>query len=237
MSTIMTDVTIPSGHGRRTFLSFLLGAVPLASASAQAPMLYEQRLPDGTAFIRFINALPGEVSVKADFTPAFTQGAGDADRVGPYVPAQKVTDRPVEIEIAEGGKTGRATLQFKAGYNTVILRMKGEALDAVNIADSLEFNQTRARLAFYNLVSDCPAASLTLQGTNQAVFTAVDPYTTKARSVNPANAKVVAACGGQSAPVLDLGRLEAGGQYSVWLMAPAGAPITMLARDRIMPRR
>ncbi len=235
----MTDVILAKGRGRRAFVGTVLAvaAAPIAGARAQAPMLYEQRLPDGTAFIRFINALAGEVSVTADFAPAFTQGAGDADRVGPYVPAQKVTDRPVELAFSEGGKTARVTLQFKSGYNTVVLARNGDALVATNIPDSLDFNQTRARLAFYNLVADCPNGSLTLQQGNQAVFANVAPNTTKSRSVNPTAAQVVAACGGRGTPVLDLGRLEAGGQYSVWLMAPTGTPVALLARDRILPRR
>jgi hypothetical protein len=224
--------------GRRAALAVLLAAtVPLASAQAQAPMLYEQRLPEGTAFIRFINGLPGEAAVKADFAPAFTQGSGDADRVGPYVPAQKVVGRDAVVELTEGGQTVQVTLRFEAGYNTVVLARKGGTLVATRLSDALEFNQTRARLAFYNVIPDCPDGSLTLQGSSQAVFTGVAPNTAKARTVNPSAAQVVAACGGKPAPVLDLSLLEAGGQYSVWLMAPAGTPVTLLARDRIGARR
>lgn len=220
----------------------LLGAALLAGlgslpARAQAPMLYEQRLPDDTAFIRIINALPGEVSVKADFAPAFTQGSTDADRVGPYVPAEKAVGKEQALEITQGGETAKASLSFKQGYNTVILQRRDGKLVATSLPDSLEFNQLRARLAFYNLIPDCADGSLTLQGSNQAVFTGVAPNATKSRSVNPTTASVQAACGGRQAPVQDLGKLDAGGQYSVWLMAPEGKPVTLLARDRIAPRR
>jgi hypothetical protein len=226
----------------RSARRLLLGATLLAAlgtppALAQAPMLYEQRLPDDTAFIRIINALPGEVSVKSDFAPGFTQGSGDADRVGPYVPAEKVLGREQSLEITQGGETAKASLSFNQGYNTVILARQDGKLVAANLQDSLEFNQLRARLAFYNLIPGCADGMLTLQGSNQAVFTGVAPNTTKARSVNPTAASVQAACGGRQAPVQDLGKLDAGGQYSVWLMAPDGTPKTLLARDRIAPRR
>jgi hypothetical protein len=118
-----------------------------------------------------------------------------------------------------------------------VLARKGGTLVATRLSDALEFNQTRARLAFYNVIPDCADGSLALQGSSQAVFTGVAPNTAKARTVNPSAAQVVAACGGKPAPVLDLGLLEAGGQYSVWLMAPAGTPVTLLARDRIGARR
>jgi hypothetical protein len=228
----------PIRQARRLLLgAALLTGLGLPQAQAQAPMLYEQRLPDDTAFIRIINALPGDVTVKADFAPAFTQRSGDADRVGPYVPAEKVVGRESTLEIAQGGETAKASLSFKQGYNTVILQRQDGKLTATNLADSLEFNQLRARLAFYNLIPGCADGSLTLQGSNQAVFTGVAPNTTKARSVNPTSASVQAACGGKPAPVQDLGKLDAGGQYSVWLMAPAGTPTTLLARDRIAPGR
>jgi hypothetical protein len=214
-----------------------LALLPAAPAQAQAPMLYEQRLPDDTAFIRFINALPGEVGIKADFAPAFTQGAGDGERVGPYVPAEKVTGRDVVVELTQGGETVKSNVTFKTGYNTLILARHDGKLVATNLPDSLEFNQLRARLAFYNLVPGCGEGALTLQGSSQAVFTGVAPNTTKSRSVNPTAASVRASCGGKPAAVQDLGTLEAGGQYSVWLLAPGGTPVTLLARDRIAARR
>jgi hypothetical protein len=232
---------IASRPNRRMLLAAaLLGGLSAPAALpalAQAPLLYEQRLPDGTAFIRFINTLPGEVTVKSDIAPTFTQAATDADRVGPYVPAEKATGREVVLDITAEGQSTQARVTFKEGYNTVILARQDGKVAAVNLADGLEFNQLRARLAFYNVIQGCADGSLTLQGSNQAVFTGVAPNTTKSRSVNPTAASVRATCGGKPAPVQDLGKLEAGGQYSVWLMAPAGTPVTLLARDRIAARR
>ncbi len=226
---------------RRTALAAALfagfGLWPAQPAQSQAPLLYEQRLPDGTAFIRFINTLPGAVAVKADFTPAFTQGAGDADRVGPYVPAEKAAGREITLDITVDGKASQSKVTFKEGYNTVVLAQVDGKVVATVLPDGLEFNQLRARLAFYNVIPACADGSLTIQGSNQAVFTGVAPNTTKSRSVNPTAASVRAACGGKQAPVQDLGKLEAGGQYSVWLMAPSGTPVTLLARDRIAASR
>jgi hypothetical protein len=212
-------------------------AAPWQGARAQAPLLYEQRLPDGTAFIRFVNALASEVSVRPGFSPAFTQGVADADRVGPYVPAEKVTGQDLMLEITTAGQISQAGVKFAEGYNTVVLTQQDGKVVATVMPDSLDFNQLRARLAFYNVIPGCADGSLTLQGSNQAVFTAVAPLSLKARSVNPTAATVRAACGGKQAPVQDLGKLDAGGQYGVWLMAPAGTPVTLLARERIAPRR
>ena len=60
----------------------------------------------------------------------------------------------------------------------------------------------------------------------------------KVRSVNAvASQRVRAECDGRKAAPLDLGRLDAGGLYSVWLVAPGGTPETFLARDLIAPYR
>ncbi|MBO1075918.1 ABC transporter permease [Roseomonas marmotae] len=222
---------------RMVLAACMLGGLMAQPALAQAPMLYEQRLPDDLAFIRIINALPGSADITSDIMPGFTVGDGEADRIGPYVPAEKATGQETRFRITEGGEELSSAITFEKGYNTLILLRQEGKLTAMNLPDSLEFNQLRARLAFYNLIPGCGDGALTLEGSNQAIFTGVAPYTTKARSVNPAAASLRASCQGQQAPVRDLGRLEAGGQYSIWLMAPQGQPITVLARDRIAPRR
>ena len=59
-----------------------------------------------------------------------------------------------------------------------------------------------------------------------------------ARSVNPAAATVVvASCGAEKAKPLDLGKLDAGGLYSVWMMKPGGQLTAFMAHDTIAPPR
>ncbi len=66
------------------------------------------------------------------------------------------------------------------------------------------------------------------------MFSAVTAVSMRTSSTNAtASAKVQAVCGAARAPVLDLGELNAGGLYTVWLMEPAGKPITFLAQDTI----
>ncbi|WP_419897008.1 ABC transporter permease [Roseomonas sp. USHLN139] len=211
----------------------LAGARP---AAAQ-PMLYEQRLPEGFAFVRFANTLPGRVTVKPDYDNQIAVPDGAAERVTAYMVAEDVAKRPVKLVISDGTLTTEVTVQIPSGgYNTVLLRRDGDRLGAVVITDKVEFNQTRARLGFYPAITGCAEGGLAIDPGSQAIFSKVAPETGVARNLNPAAAKVIAYCGGQRAPLLDLGRLEAGQQYSVWLMAPQGTPVSFLVRDRIAAR-
>ena len=122
-------------------------------------------------------------------------------------------------------------------FVTVVLEKKGDGVAAVLIADKPEYNQLRARLSFYNATPDCAGATLA-EGTGRAVFSGLAPGTGQARSINPAAAKVVASCAAGKAAALDLGKLDAGGLYTVWLMQPdGGAPISFMAHDTIAPPR
>ncbi|MCQ4159162.1 ABC transporter permease [Roseomonas sp. GC11] len=213
-------------------------ALSLPGGPAQAqPMLYEQRLPEGFAFVRFANTLPGAVTVKPDFGDPLALKAEGAGRVTDYMVAEDVAKRPVKISLTDARGSAEVTVTIPGGgYNTVLLQRQGEALRAVVINDKTEFNQVRARLAFYNAVPDCAGGALALDPSGQSVFSQVAPGAATARSTNPASARVVASCGGRKAAALDLGRLEAGGQYSVWLMAPDGNLTSFMVRDRIAPR-
>jgi hypothetical protein len=214
----------------------LAGLVVTHSAAAQ-PMLYEQRLPEGFAFVRMVNGLPGAATVRPDFGDPVTLGENGAERVSPYYVAEDVAKRPVKLQVTMDGTTTEVQAPVTgAGLNTVLLQKNGDAITATSVTDQAEYNQTRARLTFYNAVPGCQGGALALDPSGQSVFSNIAPNTGRTRSLNPANAVVRASCTGHRAPNLDLGRLQAGGRYSVWFMAPQGQPISFLVTDRIAPR-
>ena len=150
--------------------------------------------------------------------------------------------KTVELQIQAGGKTAKASVQPKSGaFVTIVLQPADGGVAAALISDKPEYNQLRARLSFYNATADCTAGSLTeasgAEASGQAVFAAVAPESGVARSINPVTAKLVAGCSAGKAPPLDLGQLEAGGLYTVWMMRPAGELIAFVAHDTIAPPR
>lgn len=215
----------------------------IASVALVAPvraqvLLYENRLPDGFAYVRFANTLPEALTIKpAGFADTVTLGNEGASRVSPYYTVEKVAGRALSIDLTTGGTSGHAVFELKpAVFHTVLIGRDDKGTDAKVVADQSEINQTRARLAFYNAVPDCTAAGLQLDPGGSAVFSGIAPGSMRGRSVNPAaKARVKAACGASRSTSLDLGRLDAGGQYSIWLMAPSGPTVAFMSENTIAP--
>jgi alginate O-acetyltransferase complex protein AlgF len=217
--------------------SLLVLAATIAAGTASAqPMLYAQRLPEGTVYIRLASALPAAAIVTTDFAGTVSLGNAEANRISPYFVAGSAGGKTVALKVAEGSKTATATIQPKSGtFITVVLHEKGNAVVGSIITDKPEYNQLKARMTFYNATDDCSTGSLS-QGT-RAVFPAVAADGVQAASLNPVSATVIAACGGDKAKPLDLGALEAGGLYSVWMMRLGGQLTSFMAHDTIAPPR
>lgn len=214
-----------------------LAIVGLAGGAQAQILLYAQRLPEGTVYIRLASALPAAASVQTDFAGKVELGAEGASRISPYFVAGNAGGKTVSMQVSAAGKTATATFEPKSGtFITVVLHPKGDAVTASIVNDKAEYNQLKARLTFYNATNDCPAGSLAEQA-GRPVFINVPPDGVQARSINPVAATVTAACGGGKAPSLPLGQLDAGGLYSVWMMHPAGQLTTFMARDTIAPPR
>jgi hypothetical protein len=215
-------------------LSTFLGLISPASAQV---LLYAQHLPANTVYMRLVNALPGPASIQTDFAGKVTLGADGPARVSPYFVSTTAGGKTVDLQVDEGGKTVTSTFQPKSGaFITVVLHREGDKIIASIITDKPEYNQLRARLAFYNATRDCPGGVLT-QASGPSIFSNIAPDGAAARGINPVAAKVVAGCTAGKTPPLDLGQLDAGGLYTVWMMRPEGNLVAFVARDTIAPPR
>ena len=212
---------------------------PLNGPAAAQMMLYENRLPDGFAYVRFVNTLPEAVTVKpVGFGDPVALGKGESDRVSAYYTVEKVTGRRLEIDLTGTGTTGHATFELKpAAFHTILIGREPNGASAKVVTDQAEMNQNRARLAFYNAVPGCVSATLQTASGGPSVFTGIASGAMRGRSVNPSSdVRLKAACGANPvAASLNVGRLEAGGQYSIWLMAPSGTPVAFLSENAIAP--
>ncbi len=207
-------------HRKLLLAGLLLSLAAMPRGAAAQGQVYEPQPPRGSAYVRVVNTLPAEVTIRPDFMTQQRLGTEPERRVMAYTVVENVAGRTLHLEVIEGGQRGQAGFQVEPGsFVTVLLHRNAHgAPAAVAIADQADFNRARARLAFYNSLPDCPAAALQLLPGGQAVFGDVPALTTKSRTVNPVTADVRAVCGGQAAPPLSLKDLEAGGMYSIWLI-------------------
>lgn len=195
--------------------------------------LYEGRLPDGFAYVRFVNTTATALDLAPDFTDPIKLGATGASRISPYHVVEAVAGKT--LTVASGG--GKASFQLKPGqFHTFLITQPGPLLAGTLTVDTTQYNQLRAKLSFYNAVPDCAQATLLLDPSGQSVFKSVAALSMQTRSINPVDeAKVHATCGATAVAPLDLGELSAGGLYTVWLMNEGGKTVTFLAMDSIAP--
>ncbi len=210
----------------------VLGGIFAGAPHAQEA-LYGKQPPHGSAFVRFANTTPGAAMVSTDFQADLHLGLAPGERVSPYAVVEKAADRSLTITVKEGGHEGRLTYKAPAdGYVTIVVEQdSGGNVVFVPIVDQADFNQTRARLAFYNAASGCASATLALDPSGPAVFQNVASGTTKSRTVNPVQATVRAACADSPGPTLALGGMELGASYSIWLIRPGADAMLFLTPD------
>lgn len=217
--------------------AIILSGLAAAGHAAAQPMLYAQRLPEGTVYVRLASALPDTATIGTPFAGTVTLGNDGAARISPYFVAGSIGGTKVALQVTEGAASAVANFEPKSGtFITVVLHQQGSAITTTIITDKPEYNQLKARLTFYNATEDCAAGSLA-DGAGRPVFQALAPGSVQARAINPVTATVTAACATGHAAPLSLGQLDAGGLYSVWMMRPAGQLIAFMAKDTIAPPR
>jgi hypothetical protein len=218
-----------------TLRATLIATALISSAGAlhAQEALYGKQPPRGSAFVRLVNATPAAATVTTDFEAEAHLGAGSTDRVTPYEVVEKAADRSLTFTAKAGGHEGHFTYKAAAdGYVTIVMQQTSAgAITFVPIVDQAEFNQTRARLAFYNAAPACASATLGLDPSGPAVFQDVATGTTKSRTVNPVQATVRATCTAQPGPTVALGGMDLGASYSVWLMQPDGKSVLFMTPD------
>ena len=223
--------------GRMDVAAMLLGlvAVLVAPAAVGQDVLYGPQPPAGSAYLRFANGLPTDVTITPHFMAVQRLGSTATQRIGPYTVVDRVGGRSLPFEVGVAGHRTRSAVHVEPGsFVTVILQpMPDGHVQTVTVRDKTEFNQVRTALSFYNTAPDCPAASLRLDPAGSMVFQDVAPGTAASRDVTPVDAQLRAACGEDRAAPFALTGLESGARFSIWLVR-AGKTVTAFAqRDTV----
>jgi len=206
----------------------------LAGRAVAQGQVYDAQPPAGSAYVRVVNALPGAAELRSPAFDTRRLGTQAAQRVMDYMVVPNVAGRPLRLDFAEGERRGQASIRLEPGsFVTVLLhRNAAQAVSATALVEQTEFNRARARLAFYNALFDCPEAGLSLLPGGQAVFAGVPALQTRSRVISPVSAELRAQCGDRATAAFPLSGLEAGGMYSIWLMAGQdGALGAFVTRD------
>ena len=213
--------------------ALIFGAVGTAQAQEA---LYGPQPPKGSAYVRIASALDAKADIRPSFRAPLALGASGADRISAYDVVEAVAGKQLSLSVTVAGKTVTGTAEADPdGFLTILLLPDAAGAKIVGVSDVAEFNQTKARLEFYNAIPGCDGGVLALDPGGQAVFKDVDPGSQKTRAVNPTTANVKASCGDKTAEPVALSGLEQGGMNSVFLVQAGGKPTAFVVKDVATP--
>ncbi|MCS4510089.1 cell division protein FtsQ [Xylophilus ampelinus] len=215
------------------------GCVAASSCTAWSagPQLYASGPGEDASYVRFVNATGKPLDIIAAGKPA-TGGRlqlGTANAVGSFMPikpklvlAGRAVQGKQSLDLAPAAQAGELV--------SVVIWLRGDGtLVSTAIAELPKtFNGLKASLAFYNVDPACPAAGLSAAGQDTTLFTGGAPNTLQRRPINPVPLSVKVTCDALVVgKPLDLGTLESGQRYSVFLVADGREKRAFWARDEM----
>jgi len=193
------------------------GLAGVASHAAEVE-LYPTGPAEDAAFLRFVDGGGAGLRVTASGSGA-TLGLDAGTRSTPYMTVAGGSG--IEGEVALGGQSRKVAVQAMPGEFVTVLGLEVEGgLRVETVHDQADdFTAVRASVAFYNLNASCQDAAVQVAGRQAFLFEHAVAGVWARRQINPVPLSVQLLCGGQPAgQALDLGTLEAGGRYSLFLV-------------------
>lgn len=211
-----------------------LGALLPALAGA-APQLYDTGPSQDLALVRFVNAGAQALTVHSGGPAKASVVVPPSAPVTDYQPVR--SDAPVTGRWQLGQHELGISLRIASGGSASVLAWQaanGDIAGATFTEAPPTFDPLRASLAFYNADARCTTGSLLAGTGNAVIFENQAALASARRAVNPVKLAAHATCNGR--PVegsVDLGSLQAGQRYSVFLV-PAGKGSRLIGlQDRI----
>jgi alginate O-acetyltransferase complex protein AlgF len=191
--------------------------------------------PAGSISLRVVNPSAHAASVQwgdgSAVSLASTGVVATGYRVFPtgQTPVLRVDGQAVDIGL---GKPGAQP----GGFVTLVLTGSGANVVVTPLADAAAtLDGMKAELVFYNLVPECTARVLIVDGPD--VFAGAAPLSRASRAINPVAAKLAGECGDVRSASLPLADLAPGDRYSLFLVGRAAEPRLAGALNRTEPYR
>jgi len=195
----------------------LLASLVGALAQGAEIKLYPTGPAEDSAFVRFVDGSGAGLRVSA----AGSETAIDLDvqsRSTAYMPVAGKTT--IQGLLAQGGDKQAIAVDVRPSEFVTVVGVKTEAgLQVYKLHEEADgFTAVRASIAFYSLNESCQDASVQVAGRSVFLFEHAEPGKWPRRQVNPVPLSVQLVCAGQpTGQPLDLGPLQAGERYSLFL--------------------
>lgn len=200
-----------------SFLRWCAGGVLVCfhAASMGQVGLYSTGPAEDAAFIRFLNTTSVNLLVSADGQEKAITITPE-DMVSPFLSAD--ARQPIKGALTLLETKQPLNLQLEPSEFVTVLVQDG--MDAQVIREKVEdFNALKASVAFYNGDPLCSAATVKVQNRETVVFENLKPGELARREINPIPLSLSLFCNDeQTAESLDLGRLQPGERYSLFVL-------------------
>lgn len=192
---------------------------PGNARAAQEAALYVTGPSRASGYVRFVNTSVYRVQVAIPSSgQSLKLAPADDERISPFYPVPADENQRARIQVREA--SAPLVLNVTA-EEFVTVTIHADASYSVMRESPEDFNALKARVAFFNASTQCPAATLRVRQTGAPVFREISPGKAAYRLVNPVRADLDVTCGdgGQaSVDTLDFGALAAAKRYSVFLI-------------------
>lgn len=218
----------------------LAALVCASTACAAGPKLYDTGPAQDAAYIRFINATGQPlqiVSSAAQGRKSTRLSIAPSSPASEFMPVKPKSPLAGRVEQGAGGIDIAPTAKPGELVSVVVYTDSGGGVAAEVVAElPKDFNGLKASLAFYNFDAGCGGAGLAVASRDTLIFENAIPRSVQRRAVNPVALSVQPQCGTQNAgSALDLGILEAGQRYSVFMVAGAQGRRAFWIKDMLSP--
>lgn len=212
------------------FASLLIACVYISVAAAAEPQLYETGPTEESSYVRFVNATDSSLVITSSGNN-INLSTRDDGRVSHFFTIKAGVKLTATAQI-NGRKMAVDVVGKPWEYISVVMLPKGASQVKIALIRETptDFNAMRTSLALFNLDSTCGGAVMQGGAQNVSILDNVKPLSVQRRLVNPVKLSAKVGCGTQGVAI-DMNQLEAGGRYSVFLMAPEKAQRAFFVRD------
>lgn len=196
--------------------------------------LYPTGPAQDSAFVRFVNgSAQGNMRVQAAGSNA-TIELDTTNRASAYMPVTGGTTIGGKLTI--GSDSDSVAVKIDPGYFVTVLGFEaGQKLQIREVREEGDgFTAVRASVAFYDLNEDCKQPGVQVAGRSVFLFENVEVGTWARRQINPVPLQVQLTCSGTpTGEPLDMGTLQAGERYSLFLVPGDPARSLFFVKDTV----
>ena len=220
---------------RSVFLSWMLLTVVNGYVGAAEIALYPTGPSEDSSFGRFVNGTDSPLDIVAAESKSKIRLDGSHPSTN-YYPVKAKSK--ISGKFILGDLQSNIDLSVKPGEFATVIALAtadGKGLKQTVIREEPDdFNALKTSLSLYNLDSACASAGLNASGRSVSLFKQVATGKMERRSINPVKISVDLLCGGKLVGTpLNLGDLQAGQRYSVFVMPSSKGSRMFIASDAV----